>query len=98
MHLVSESVIKKFFRKYSDSEKPLRKFIKAIKNAKWQSLADIKQVYNNVDYLGNDHYCFDIRGNNYRLIAVIYFHIGRIYVRFIGTHKEYDNLEDASNI
>lgn len=98
MHLISETKLKKFFRKYPDSETALRKFIKVVKNANWQNLADIKQDYNSVDYLDDDRYCFNIRGNNYRLIVVIYFHIGRIYVRFVGTHQEYDRLEDASNV
>lgn len=57
MHLISETKLKEFFRRYPDSEIALRKFIKVVKNANWQNLADIKQDYNSVDFLGNDHYC-----------------------------------------
>ena len=49
------------------------------------------------DYVGNQHYVFNIKGNSYRLIVVVKFTIGYIFVRFIGTHADYDKI-DASTI
>ena len=49
------------------------------------------------DYVGNQHYVFDIRGNKYRLVVVVKFTIGHIFIRFVGTHSEYDKI-DVSTI
>ena len=54
-------------------------------------------MFNSVDNVGNQHYVFNIRGNNYRLIVVIKFTIKTVLIRFIGTHAEYDVI-DAKNI
>lgn len=65
--------------------------------AEWKDLNDIKIDFPSVDYVGNQHYVFNIRGNNYRLVVVIKFMMGYVFVRFIGTHKEYDKI-DCSKI
>ena len=49
------------------------------------------------DYVGNQHYIFNIKGNNYRLVVVVKFTIGYVFIRWIGTHKEYDKI-DCSTI
>lgn len=98
MHIITDTVIKEYYRKHADSENALKSFTAEVKQAKWRNLADIKKTFNSVDYLGNDRYCFNIKGNHYRLIALVLFPIGRIYIRFIGTHVEYDKLKDASNV
>ena len=61
------------------------------------SLSDIKVDFPATDYVGNQHYVFNIRGNKYRLIVVVKFTIGHIFIRFVGTHSEYDKI-DASTI
>ncbi|MDD2982812.1 MAG: type II toxin-antitoxin system HigB family toxin [Crocinitomicaceae bacterium] len=53
----------------------------------------MKKTFNSVDSVGNDRYVFNIKGNNYRLVAMIFFDIRTIYIRFIGTHKEYDKVD-----
>ena len=65
--------------------------------ADWSSLADIRQDFNSVDYVKNDHYVLDVEGNQYRLIAMIHFRVRSLHIRFIGTHSECDKL-DASII
>ena len=60
-------------------------------------LFDIKKSFNSVDSIGNQHYVFNIKGNDFRLIVVIKFTIKTILIRFIGTHAEYDKI-DAKNI
>ncbi|MDQ2862658.1 MAG: type II toxin-antitoxin system HigB family toxin [Bacteroidota bacterium] len=61
------------------------------------NLNQLKQVFNSVDYVGNDRYVFNIAGNKYRLIAMIHFNIRTVYILFAGTHGEYDRV-DAKNI
>jgi len=55
-------------------------------------------MFNNVDYVGNDRYVFNIKGNHYRLVVVIRFLKGRVFIRFVGTHAEYDKIQDIQNI
>ncbi len=64
------------------------------KAADWNKLADI---FNNVDYVGNDRYVFNIKGNDFRLVTMIFFDKRTLYIRFIGTHAEYDKI-DCSTI
>ena len=67
------------------------------RDADWSSLNDVRKTFNSVDYVGNDHFVFNIRGNRYRLVVMIFFDIRTIYIRFIGTHDHYNNI-DASTI
>lgn len=81
----------------SDSIEALNKWYEVVKKANWSSLNDIKKSFNNVDYVGNDRYVFNIKGNKYRLVAMIFFNIRTVYIRFVGAHAEYDKI-DCSEI
>ncbi|MDR2223104.1 MAG: type II toxin-antitoxin system HigB family toxin [Flavobacteriaceae bacterium] len=59
----------------------------------WNGLMDIKQTFNSVDYVGNNRYVFNIKGNHFRLVAIIIFASKKVYIRFIGTHSEYDKID-----
>ena len=78
-------------------EYALQDWIMKVKQAQWHSLKDIRQTFNSVDYVGNQRYVFNIKGNDYRLVVVIQFTPQFVYVRFIGTHSEYDRI-DCSKI
>jgi mRNA interferase HigB len=58
---------------------------------------DIRLNFNNVDYIGNHRFVFNIKGNDYRLIAIISFNAKKVYIRFIGTHADYDKIGDIKN-
>ena len=64
----------------------------------WECFADIKQTFNSVDNIGNKRYVFNIKGNSYRIIALVLFLPKIVYIRFIGTHAEYDKIKDHSKI
>ena len=97
MVVISKTIIAEFGVKYADSINALNTWYKNTKNADWNSLADIKQTFNSVDYVGNDRYVFNIKGNDYRLVAMIFFDIRTVFIRFIGTHADY-NKEDCTTI
>ena len=59
-------------------------------------LADVRQFSNSVDYVGNFRYVFNIRGNRYRLIAAIVFSTRTLFVKFVGPHQEYDQIDAAT--
>ena len=59
----------------------------------WTCFADIKQTFNSVDYVGNNRFVFNIKGNNYRIVAIVIFASKKVYIRFVGNHKEYDKID-----
>lgn len=93
MRIFTEQKLKEFIEKYPDAKLPLQTWVKEVKNGNWTSFADIKKSFNSVDSVGNQRYVFNIKGNHYRLVVVIKFTIGFVYIRFVGTHKEYDKID-----
>lgn len=97
MRVISRNKLIEYYTKNADSKSALEEWFLKTKKAEWSNFEDIKNTFNSVDYVGNQHYVFNIKGNNYRLIVVIKFAINTILIRFIGTHAEYDKI-NASNI
>lgn len=97
MRIITEEPLKKFIEKYPDAKTALQDWVKTVKKAEWQNFADVKNSFNTADNVGNQRYVFNIKGNHYRLVVVIKFTIKWIYIRFIGTHDEYDRI-DCSTI
>lgn len=97
MRIIARSKIIEYYTKHSDTKTALEDWYKKTLNAEWHCFDDIKKTFRTIDSVGNQHYVFDIKGNNYRLIVVIKFTIGLVLIRFIGTHSEYDTI-DAKNI
>lgn len=99
MRIVSHKRLKDFYttKGYEDSRVALERWYSVAENATWRNLSEIKVDFPAVDYVGNQHYVFNIRGNNYRLIVVVKFTIGYIFIRKVCTHEEYNKL-DCSTI
>lgn len=97
MVIISKTILAEFGAKHSDCTEALNKWYEISKNAQWNNLSDIKKSFGSVDYVGNDRYVFNIKGNKYRLVAMIFFNIRTIFIRFVGTHAEYDKI-DCSEI
>lgn len=95
MHIISHKKLKDFFETpgREDSRVALERWYDIAQQAEWHTLSDIREDFPATDYVGNQHYVFNIRGNNYRLVGVIKFTIGRAYIRFVGTHSEYDKID-----
>jgi mRNA interferase HigB len=99
MRIVSHKKLKEFYetKGCEDSRIALERWYHLALKAEWKNFSDVKIDFPATDYTGNQHYVFNIRGNNYRLVVVIKFTIGYIYIRFVGSHKEYDKI-DCSTI
>ena len=99
MRIISHRKLRDFYESKGreDSKIALERWYQIAEEAEWKNFSDIRVDFPNADYVGNQHYVFNIKGNNYRLIVVIKFTINRIFIRFVGTHKEYDKI-DSSNI
>ena len=97
MRVITFATIRDFVKKHPASVVPFAEWYAKAKAAKWGNIQDIKKTFNSVDYAGNKRYVFNIGGNNYRLVAMIFFEVGHLYIRFVGTHGEYDKI-DSSNV
>lgn len=100
MRIISHKQLKLFYEqsKYADAKVPLERWYYIASQREWHNLGDIRQDYGDTDMVGNQHYVFNIHGNKYRLVVVIQFTIGRIYIRFVGTHQQYDKIKDITTI
>ncbi|MDR1866142.1 MAG: type II toxin-antitoxin system HigB family toxin [Bacteroidales bacterium] len=98
MRIVTFGFIQKYAVRHPDSDIPLRDWYKKTKESEWNSFADMKQTFNSVDSVGNNRFVFNIKGNDYRLIAIVIFASKKVYIRFIGTHNEYGKIKDCSTI
>ena len=97
MVVISKAVLKEFAEKYPDAEAALTKWYNETHAADWRNFSEVKKTFNTADAVRNDRYVFDIKGNQYRLIALIIFKGRTVFILFVGTHKEYDKI-DASKV
>lgn len=97
MRIIAKRKITDYYAKNAGAKVALEEWYTKTKNAEWTCFADMKETFNSVDSVGNQHYVFNIKGNSYRLIVVVKFTIKTILIRFIGTHAEYDKI-NAANI
>jgi mRNA interferase HigB len=86
-------MLREFWERHPDACQPLLAWFRDAKRADWKSPSDIKRVYRNASVVGHNRVVFNIKGNEYRLVVAIQYAYGIIYVRFVGTHAEYDQID-----
>lgn len=94
MRVIAFRTLREFFEQpeYADSEISLRAWYHDVKTAEWKNSNELKRRYKSASLVGDGRVVFNIRGNEYRLIVVIDYEYQMIFIRFIGTHKQYDNI------
>lgn len=99
MRIVSHKRLVDFYESegHADSKTALERWYDIAASAEWRNLSDIKVDFPQTDFVGNQRYVFNIKGNRYRLVVVVKFTIGHLFIRFVGTHSEYDKI-DATTI
>jgi len=95
--IFAKSTLREFWEKYPDSEQYLKTWYDTAKNSDWKNPNEVKQSYSNASILNDRRIVFNIKGNRYRLIAKFNFEKQWVFIRFIGTHPEYDRI-DANTI
>lgn len=95
--IFAKSTLREYWEKHVDSEQYLKTWYDTAKNTDWKTPNDVKQTYATASILKNERIEFNIKGNTYRLVAKFNFKKKWIFIRFIGTHAEYDNI-DANTI
>lgn len=97
MRLISRKKLIEFWMEYVDSKEQLQAWAFEVEHAEWKTPNDVKARYGTADILRNNRVVFNIKGNHYRLVVKIEYKIKIVFIRFIGTHKEYDKI-DAEKI
>ncbi|GAB1535171.1 type II toxin-antitoxin system HigB family toxin [Geovibrio sp. ADMFC3] len=95
MRIIARKTIIDFYTLHPDSKNALEAWFFEAKQAKWNSFNCIKDRYRSASLIAGNRVIFNICGNKYRLIVKIHYTVGLIYIRFIGTHKEYDKINAA---
>lgn len=93
MRILSRGTLRTFWENHSDAEEALKNWYYEASHADWQNPADVKAAHRNASIIANNRVVFNIKGNTYRLIVSIRYDIGIIFIRFIGTHGEYDKVD-----
>jgi mRNA interferase HigB len=97
MRVISVKALREFWEKYPEAEQSLRTWHAHVSRANWQTPNDVREDFRSASFLVGNRVVFNIRGNNYRQVAVIAYRVGIVYVRFVGTHQEYSRI-DAVNV
>ncbi len=97
MRIIAKSTLCAFWEKHADAEVPLKTWYKILEKADWKNNHDIKIIYVDASVVGNNRVVFNIKGNHYRIVVYIIFKFKKVFIRFIGTHQQYDKI-DAKNI
>ena len=93
MHVIARKTLKDFWARHADAEPALKAWFHEAKSSRWESFLDIKSRYRSADALPGNRVVFNLKGNSYRLIAHIHYNTGIVFIRFIGTHAEYDKID-----
>jgi len=95
VRIISRRTLRSFWEGplHGDSEKPLRAWFAEAKKANWRTPGDLKAQYRHASILGNGRVVFNIGGNKYRLIVAIRYEFRLVFIRFVGTHEQYDRIK-----
>ncbi|AZW15164.1 type II toxin-antitoxin system HigB family toxin [Bordetella bronchiseptica] len=93
MRVIALGTLRQFWEKHPAAEQPLKAWVDEASKARWAQPADIKAQYRSASILKNRRVVFNIKGNDYRLIVAVAFKLGIVYVKFVGTHVEYDRVD-----
>ncbi len=97
MRIVAITTLQAFWEKHPDAKAPLQAWYALASRVGWKSPIDIKAAYRNASFIANDRVVFNIKGNDYRLVVPVRYDQGLMFIRFVGSHSQYNKI-DVSTI
>lgn len=94
MRVISKKTLVDFYTLHADAKTALEVWYKKVKQEEWNNFSDLRRTFGSADNVGNKRVVFNIKGNDYRIVAIVLYDIKRVFVRFIGTRSEYDRLSE----
>ena len=92
MRIIAKSTLRDFWERFPDAEESLLAWYREVEKEDWDTPAKVKEKYGNASIVGDNRVVFNIKGNDYRLVVKINYEYRVVYVRFVGTHAEYDKI------
>ena len=92
MRIISRKILKGFWHTHLDAEQSLKAWFAEVENAEWKNPNDLKKQFGNASIISDKRTVFNIKGNRYRLIVDIEYHLGIVFIVWIGSHNEYDKI------
>jgi mRNA interferase HigB len=96
MRIIARKTLRTFWQRHPDAEQALRAWYHDAQHAVWTTTNDIRQVYAIASIIANNRVVFNIRGHHYRLVVAINYAYQIVYIRFVGTHHDYDQIDTAT--
>ncbi len=96
MRVIAVATLRTFWERHPDAEQSLKAWFQEVTNASWTQPADVKAQFRSASVLKNRRIVFNIKGNDYRLIVAVAYRLQVVYVKFVGTHAEYDAIDAHS--
>jgi mRNA interferase HigB len=96
MRIIARRTLREFWEKQPDARQALQAWYADVKRAEWKTPAEIKTIYRNASFIANNRVVFNIKGNQFRLIVVVQYEHGIVYIRFVGGHAAYDKIDAAT--
>lgn len=96
VRIIARKSLVDFWRKHADAAEPLRAWCTETKSSGWRSPPDIRRRHPTASFLSDNRVVFNIKGNRYSLVVHVRYDLGRVYIRFVGTHAEYDKIDAGS--
>lgn len=93
MHIITKARLRAFARQHPDAEVPLRAWETVVRAKRYRTPHDVKADFGTADFIGAGRVVFNIGGNKYRLVAVMLYRAGKVLIRHVLTHKEYDHYQ-----
>ena len=97
MQVIARRTLRQFCERHPRAERPVRAWFAVVSKARWTGPADVKRQFGtSVDFVGDNRLIFDLGGNKYRLIVHVSYRFGRVLVKFVGTHADYDRIDSET--
>lgn len=93
MRVIAKRTVREFWEHHADAKPQLQAWLEDVQRAEWKTPRDIQVVYGDDVILPDNRAVFNIKGNKYRIVTKIHYNTGIVYIRFIGTHAEYDRID-----
>ncbi len=97
MRIIALGTLRDFWNKHPDALEPLSAWYALASRVRWDSPAEVKAAYRHASFIAGNRVVFNIKGNDYRLVAAMHCNRQIAYIRFVGTHRQYDQI-DANTV
>lgn len=92
MRIIARNTLINYWKRFPELEQPLKSWYDEVLNSLWKSPNELKKQFSNASIITNKRVVFNIKGNNYRLVADVEYRIGIVFIVWLGTHKKYDKI------